>query len=626
MENFQVYRDIQARTGGDIYIGVVGPVRTGKSTFIRRFMELVALPDMEPAKQAEVRDQLPLSGSGKLITTVEPKFIPKEAVNVNLGDDQKVQIRLIDCVGFLVKDASGHIEDGRERMVKTPWFEKAIPFHEAAETGTRKVIQEHATIGLVVTTDGSFGELPRENFTDAEALTINLLKKQGKPFLILVNSQMPYKEETQELVRNLQNKYGVTTMAANCEQLRKEDVTRILSNILYEFPVSEIQFFVPKWVEMLPNDHELKLKLLEQIREQMKKLLHIKNITRESVQLTAPFVQDVLLEEVSLSSGKVRIRIQIRDEYYYRMLSEMSGIQMETEYDLIHTMKELAAMKEQYVKVQAALESVRESGYGVVVPELDEIQIEEPSVIRQGSKYGVRIKSKSPSIHMIKANIETEIAPIVGTEQQAKDLIQYIGESGQRGESIWETNIFGKSIEQLVQDGIRSKLTSEVLGATVNVVRSIPFLILLIFLLPLSALIVGTKIGTEAVVIPLAVAAVAFFARLSEASLAEVDKGMIEAAFASGAGKLKTMFCIVLPEAHVPLVKDITITAISLLGFSAMAGLVGGGGLGDLAYRYGYQRYNAGIMIACIAVLVVLVQIIQAAGDRYANRIERRRS
>lgn len=234
---------------------------------------------------------------------------------------------------------------------------------------------------------------------------------------------MPYKEETQELVRNLQNKYGVTTMAANCEQLRKEDVTRILSNILYEFPVSEIQFFVPKWVEMLPNDHELKLKLLEQIREQMKKLLHIKNITRESVQLTAPFVQDVLLEEVSLSSGKVRIRIQIRDEYYYRMLSEMSGIQMETEYDLIHTMKELAAMKEQYVKVQAALESVRESGYGVVVPELGEIQIEEPSVIRQGSKYGVRIKSKSPSIHMIKANIETEIAPIVGTEQQAKDLI-----------------------------------------------------------------------------------------------------------------------------------------------------------------------------------------------------------
>ena len=460
MENFQVYRDIQARTGGDIYIGVVGPVRTGKSTFIRRFMELVALPGMDENKQTEVRDQLPLSGSGKLITTVEPKFIPKDAVTVSLGEDQKVRIRLIDCVGFLVKDASGHIEDGRERMVKTPWFEKAIPFHEAAETGTRKVIQEHATIGLVITTDGSFGELPRENFLSAEATTIEQLKKQGKPFMVLVNSQMPYKEETQELVKTLQQKYGVTTMAVNCEQLRKEDIMKILSNILYEFPVSEIQYFIPKWTEMLPADHELKAKLLEKIREKMTNLLQIKNITKESVNLEMPYIQDTLLEDVSLSSGKVRIRIQIKDEYYYKMLSEMSGIQMESEYDLIHTMKELAAMKEQYVKVQSALEAVRESGYGVVVPELNEIQIEDPSVIRQGNKYGVKIKSKSPSIHMIKANIETEIAPIVGTEQQANDLIQYIGESSQRGESIWETNIFGKSIEQLVQDGIRSKLTS----------------------------------------------------------------------------------------------------------------------------------------------------------------------
>ena len=460
MENFQVYRDIQARTGGDIYIGVVGPVRTGKSTFIRRFMELVALPGMDENKQTEVRDQLPLSGSGKLITTVEPKFIPKDAVTVSLGEDQKVRIRLIDCVGFLVKDASGHIEDGRERMVKTPWFEKAIPFHEAAETGTRKVIQEHATIGLVITTDGSFGELPRENFLSAEATTIEQLKKQGKPFMLLVNSQMPYKEETQELVKTLQQKYGVTTMAVNCEQLRKEDIMKILSNILYEFPVSEIQYFIPKWTEMLPADHELKAKLLEKIREKMTNLLQIKNITKGSVNLEMPYIQDTLLEDVSLSSGKVRIRIQIKDEYYYKMLSEMSGIQMESEYDLIHTMKELAAMKEQYVKVQSALEAVRESGYGVVVPELNEIQIEDPSVIRQGNKYGVKIKSKSPSIHMIKANIETEIAPIVGTEQQANDLIQYIGESSQRGESIWETNIFGKSIEQLVQDGIRSKLTS----------------------------------------------------------------------------------------------------------------------------------------------------------------------
>ena len=349
MENFQIYRDIQARTGGDIYIGVVGPVRTGKSTFIRRFMELMALPAMEPDKQAEVRDQLPLSGSGKLITTVDPKFIPKEAVPVTLGEDQKVRIKLIDCVGLLVKDASGHIEEGRERMVRTPWFEKSIPFHEAAQVGTRKVIEEHATIGLVVTTDGSFGEIPRQNFAEAEALTVNELKKQGKPFLILVNSQTPYKEETQKLCRRLWDNYGVTTIAANCEQLRKEDVTRILENILYEFPVSEIQFYIPKWVEMLSPEHELKAQILTQIREHMQKLAHIRDITKDSIQLTGPYVQEPLLDQIDLSSGIIRIRVQVRDEYYYKILSELSGITMESEYDLIHTMKELTNMKEQYV-------------------------------------------------------------------------------------------------------------------------------------------------------------------------------------------------------------------------------------------------------------------------------------
>ena len=460
MENFQIYRDIQARTGGDIYIGVVGPVRTGKSTFIRRFMELTALPGMEEEKQSEVRDQLPLSGSGKLITTVEPKFIPKEAVPVLLGGEQKVKVKLIDCVGFLVKDASGHMEEGRERMVKTPWFEKSIPFHEAAQIGTRKVIQEHSTIGLVITTDGSFGEIPRENFLEAEEKTVSELKKQGKPFLILINSQTPYREETLKLARELQEKYNVTALTVNCEQLRKEDIPRILENILYEFPVSEIQYYIPKWLEMLPMDHELKKQIISQIREKMKKLSHIRDISKESVKLEGPYVQETIMENVSLSDGSVRIRIQIDEKYYYQLLSEMCGVHIEGEYDLIHTLKNLSAMREKYVKVQDALESVRGSGYGVVVPELNEIKMEDPTVIKQGNKYGVKIRSKSPSIHMIKANIETEIAPIVGTQQQAEDLIQYIGESSQRGESIWETNIFGKSIEQLVQDGIRSKIAS----------------------------------------------------------------------------------------------------------------------------------------------------------------------
>ena len=432
MENFQVYRDIQARTGGDIYMGVVGPVRTGKSTFIRRFMELVALPGMDEKMQKEVRDQLPLSGSGKMITTVEPKFIPKEAVSVDLGEDRKAKVRLIDCVGFLVKDAGGNVEDGKERMVKTPWFSRAIPFHEAAKAGTEKVTEEQ---------------------------TVAELKTQGKPFLIVVNSQFPYKEETTQMVNGLQKKYQVPVVAVNCEQLKKEDVALLLEKILYEFPITQLQFFIPKWVEMLPADSELKSQILSQIKVCMKKLLHIRDVTRESVKLEGPYVQDTLLDHVGLSDGTIQIRLQIDDKYYYKMLSDMSGIPMESEYELIHTMKELAAMKEKYVKVKDALDAVNSSGYGVVVPELSQIQLEEPAVIRQGNKYGVKIKSKSPSIHMIKANIETEIAPIVGTEQQAKDLITYIGESDARGESIWETNIFGKSIEQLVQDGIRSKLT-----------------------------------------------------------------------------------------------------------------------------------------------------------------------
>lgn len=458
MENFQVYRDIQARTGGDIYIGVVGPVRTGKSTFIRRFMELVALPGMDEKMQKEVRDQLPLSGSGKMITTVEPKFIPKEAVSVDLGEDRKAKVRLIDCVGFLVKDAGGNVEDGKERMVKTPWFSRTIPFHEAAKAGTEKVIQEHSTIGLVITTDGSFGEIARGNFVPAEEQTVAELKTQGKPFLIVVNSQFPYKEDTTQMVNELQKKYQVPVVAINCEQLKKEDIALLLEKILYEFPISQLQFFIPKWVEMLPADSELKSQILSQIKVCMKKLLHIRDVTRESVKLEGPYVQDTLLDHVGLSDGTIQIRLQIDDKYYYKMLSDMSGIPMESEYELIHTMKELASMKEKYVKVKDALDAVNSSGYGVVVPELSQIQLEEPAVIRQGNKYGVKIKSKSPSIHMIKANIETEIAPIVGTEQQAKDLITYIGESDARGESIWETNIFGKSVEQLVQDGIRSKL------------------------------------------------------------------------------------------------------------------------------------------------------------------------
>lgn len=458
MESFAVYRDIQARTKGQFLLGVVGPVRTGKSTFVRRFMELIALPGMDEESKKEVKDQLPISGSGKTITTVEPKFVPKEAVEVKLEQEIPVKVRLIDCVGFVVPDAAGNMDNNKERMVKTPWYPQEIPFHQAAELGTQKVIQDHSTIGLVITTDGSFGEIPRKNFEESEARTVKEMKEQGKPFLILVNSQKPYKEETQQLVKDLQEKYQAMTMSVNCEQLRKEDVIRILEKILYEFPVHQLEFYIPKWVELLPTSHYLKAELIQQIREHMSQWKYIRDMRRENIQISSPYVKNISIDEINLSNGNVKVRMDINEKYYYQIMSEMTGVMITSEYQLIHTLKELASKKNEYEKVQNAIESVRGCGYGVVVPEKHEISLEEPVVIKQGNKFGVKIKSISPSIHMIKANIETEIAPIVGSEQQANDLIGFIRENSKKEEGIWETNIFGKSVEQLVEEGIRTKI------------------------------------------------------------------------------------------------------------------------------------------------------------------------
>lgn len=458
MEPFSVYKDIQTRTQGQFLVGVVGPVRTGKSTFIRRFMELLALPGMSEQNRNEIRDQLPVSGSGKTITTVEPKFIPKEAIEIELAEDIPIKLRLIDCVGFMVEDASGNMENERERMVKTPWYQQEIPFGQAAEIGTKKVIQDHSTIGLLVTCDGSFGEIPRKNFEDAEEKTVQELKKQGKPFLILVNSQKPYKEETKELVFSLQKKYETAAMSVNCEQLRKEDILRILEKILYEFPIRQVEFFIPKWVELLPFDHYVKQDLLKQIAGKMKNFTYIKDMHPDNISMDSEYVKNMILEEMNLSNGVVKVRVEIHPTYYYKRMSELTGVEIESEYQLMHALKEMADMRREYEKVEQAVAAVRGSGYGVVVPEKDEIHLEAPVLMKQGSKYGVKIKSSSPSIHMIKANIETEIAPIVGSEEQANDLIAFIRQNETSAEGIWNTNIFGKSIERLVEEGIRTKL------------------------------------------------------------------------------------------------------------------------------------------------------------------------
>lgn len=458
MDAFAVYKDIQARTNGQFLVGVVGPVRTGKSTFVRRFLEVLALPSMEERAQAEIRDQLPQSGSGKIITTVEPKFIPKEAMDISLGEDIKVKLRLIDCVGFLVPDALGNMENEKERMVKTPWFEEAIPFRQAAEVGTKRVIQEHSTIGILVTTDGSIGEIPRENYVGAEERTVTELKQQGKPFLMILNTQKPYGDDAVRLAGELGAKYHADCIPLNCDQLRKDDIVKILEHILYEFPIRQMEFYIPKWVELLPMPHPLKKQVIDKVRELTSQIRYVRDVRRDAIRLDSEYVKETTLISMDLASGVVKIRVDMKEKYYYEMMSEMTGVAIEGEYDLMHTLKDLSRMKEEYVKVQHALEAVRGCGYGVVIPEKEEITMDEPVVIRQGNKFGVKIKSTSPSIHMIKANIETEIAPIVGSEEQAKDLIAFIKESARQEEGIWNTNIFGKSVEQLVEDGIKTKI------------------------------------------------------------------------------------------------------------------------------------------------------------------------
>ena len=452
MEVFDLYKDIEARTNGEIYLGVVGPVRTGKSTFIKRFMDLLVLPRItnEHSRQ-RTRDELPQSASGRTIMTTEPKFVPNEAVEIELGEDVKVKIRLIDCVGYMVNGASGHMENEEERKVKTPWFSYEIPFTKAASIGTQKVIHDHATIGIVITTDGSICDLNREDYIEAEERTIRELQSIGKPFLVLVNSKKPFSSEAKRIADEIMQKYNVTAMTVNCEQLKEDDIHKIMEAVLMEFPISEIQFFIPKWVEMLSREHKIKQELIMHMRELLRQVSKMKDIFRGMKKPISEYIEEFYVDEIEMDSGIVKIRIPIFEQYYYEMLSEMTGMEITSEYELIKTMKEMSELKFEYEEVRDAMSAVKMKGYGVVSPKRDEIQLDEPTIIKQGNKFGVKIRSEAPSIHMIRANIETEIAPIVGNEQQANDLVHYIKENG-------NANIFGKSIEELVADGIREKI------------------------------------------------------------------------------------------------------------------------------------------------------------------------
>ena len=457
---YDLYSDIQKRTGGEIYIGVLGPVRTGKSTFIKRFMDELVLPNMEDENAlARAVDELPQSAGGRTITTTEPKFIPNEAAQIKLNEDVELKVRLIDCVGYMVDGASGHLEEDKERMVKTPWFEEEIPFTQAAEIGTDKVMNDHSTIGMVVTTDGSFTELPRTAYLEAEERTIRALQDIGKPFVVILNSQKPYSEDTKRLAAELEEKYNVTVLPVNCEQLKKDDINRILECVLYEFPIAAIEFYMPKWVEMLPVDNQMKQEMLDCVKAIMKDYDTIRDVMEKPITMDSDYVKRCKMDEVSLDNGTVKVQMDVEDAYYYDMLSDMTGEEIRDEYQLIGKLQEFASMRQEYAKVLDAVNAVRGKGYGVVTPERGEIQLEKPELIRHGNKFGVKIKAVSPSIHMIRANIETEIAPIVGNEQQAQDLVTYINQAD-AGDGIWETNIFGKTVEQLVNDGINSKVSA----------------------------------------------------------------------------------------------------------------------------------------------------------------------
>ena len=460
MDNYNVYKDIKARTNGEIYIGVVGPVRTGKSTFIKRFMDLLVIPNIEDVHSKErAIDELPQSAAGKTVMTTEPKFIPKEAVNIQVSDDTNLSVRMIDCVGYMVDGAMGHIENEHERMVKTPWFDYEIPFTQAAEIGTKKVINDHSTIGVVVTTDGSFGDLPRNNYLIPEERTVSELKKIGKPFVILLNSNRPYSEETKMLAEELGNKYNETVLPVNCEQLKKEDINKILVSVLAVFPVAEVGFFLPKWVEILPRDHYLKGEIINKVKEVLQKFNVMKDVTNANCAVESDNIKNFKIDKIKMEDGTVRVVIDIDDKFYYEIISEIVGKPIGGEYEFLSMIRELAAKKQEYEKVSHACEQVKYKGYGVVSPLREEIKVDEPEIMRHGNKYGVKIRATAPSVHMIQANIQTEIAPIVGSEEQAKDLIRYMKEQKESSpDGMWETNIFGKSMRQLVDEGISTKI------------------------------------------------------------------------------------------------------------------------------------------------------------------------
>ena len=471
MYKADIYEDIAKRTGGDIYIGVVGPVRTGKSTFIKRFMDSLVIPNMESSYSRErATDELPQSSAGRTIMTTEPKFIPEKAVEVKLGNGCGFKTRLIDCVGYIVPSSLGYIENDQPRMVMTPWYDEPIPFNMAAEIGTKKVITEHSTIGLVVTTDGSISDIPRIEYEEAEERVIDELKEINKPFVVLLNSMYPESDHVQELAIRLSQKYGVSVVPVNCLELNEANIKEIIYNVLREFPVREIRVSIPRWITALNHDNPIRSSIFSTLAASAKDISKISMLFRLKDDICEnENVFAAEYSEVDLGTGIANLRVDIENSLFYKVLSNTTGIEINDEQELMQNILELAAIKKEYQKVKNALDEVEATGYGIVMPSIDELALEEPEIVRQGGRYGVRLRASAPSIHMMKANITTEVNPVVGSERQSEDLVMYLLKGFEEDPAkIWESNIFGKSLHELVNEGLHTKLAHMPMDARIR--------------------------------------------------------------------------------------------------------------------------------------------------------------
>ncbi|WP_134698956.1 stage IV sporulation protein A [Ammoniphilus sp. YIM 78166] len=461
MERVDIFKDIAERTGGDIYIGVVGPVRTGKSTFIKRFMELVVMPNIKSeTDRARAKDELPQSAAGRTIMTTEPKFVPNQAVEIHVADGLEINVRLVDCVGYAVTGAKGYEDENGPRMINTPWYDEPIPFEEAAEIGTRKVVQDHSTLGVVITTDGSIAEIPREGYLVAEERVIAELKEVGKPFIIVVNSVHPERKEAQDLRLQLMEKYDVPVLVMSVDDMVEADAMATLREVLFEFPVHEVNVNLPSWVMVLHDDHWLRQNYEESVRETVKEIRRLRDVDRVVGHFSDyEFIEKASLSDMNMGQGIAEIDLYAPDYLYDQILVEVVGVEIRGKDHLLQLMQEFSHAKREYDRVAVALNMVRQTGYGIAPPSIQEMTLDEPEIIRQGSRFGVRLKATAPSIHMIRVDVESEFSPIIGTEKQSEELVRYLMQDFEEDPlSIWNSDIFGRSLNSIVNEGISAKL------------------------------------------------------------------------------------------------------------------------------------------------------------------------